>query len=157
MMAGGTMQRAYQITGIVFLLIAAFLGYHALNLRYYTPLGPGPGFFPVWLCGLLALLAVALVVQARFAAAEPLPEDFFAPRSGYLRILVVLIGLFAIPALMPTFGFRLTMLAFYLVLLTFLGRRNPIEIVVLALAGSFGAFYVFQLLSQPLPVGVFGI
>ena len=156
-MAEGTIQRAHQIAGIVFLLIAVFLGYHALKLRYYTPLGPGPGFFPIWLCGLLGLLALALVVQAWLAAPEKLPDDFFASRVGYLRILVVLAGLFAVPALMPVFGFRLTMLAFYLVLLTFLGRRNPFEIVVLALAGSFGAFYVFQLLSQPLPVGVFGI
>lgn len=151
------MQRTYQITGIVFLLIAVLLGYHSLTLRYYTSLGPGPGFFPIWLCILLGLLAVALIVQARRAAPEPLPDGFFASRAGYFRILVVLVGLFAVPTLMPFFGFRLTMLAFYLVLLIFLGRRNPVEIVVLALAGSFGAFSVFQLLSQPLPVGVFGI
>jgi putative tricarboxylic transport membrane protein len=151
------MQRAYQVTGIVFLLIALFLGYHAVGLRYYTSLGPGPGFFPVWLCVLLGLLAAAFVVQAWFATPEPLPEGFFASRTGYFRILVVLIGLFTIPAVISTLGFRLTMLAFYLVLLTFLGRRNPIEIIVLAIAGSFGAFKVFELLSQPLPVGMFGI
>ena len=156
-MSGATVQRAHQITGVVFLLIAAFLGYHAVKLRYYTPLGPGPGFFPIWLCAILGLLAVTLFFQARLATPEPLPEGFFASRAGYFRILVVLAGLFAIPVLMPTFGFRLTMLVFYLALLVFLGRRNPIEIILLALAGSFGTFYVFQLLAQPLPVGMFGI
>ena len=70
-MSGATVQRAHQITGVVFLLIAAFLGYHAVKLRYYTPLGPGPGFFPIWLCAILGLLAVTLFFQARLATPEP--------------------------------------------------------------------------------------
>src|SRR5688572_24317765 len=102
MQAIATMQRAYLIAGVVFLLIAAFPVYHACKLRYYTPLWPGPGFFPICLCGILALLAVTVIVQAWLAAPQKLPEDFFAGRAGYLRILVVLAGLFVIPLLMPT-------------------------------------------------------
>jgi putative tricarboxylic transport membrane protein len=152
------MRRVYVVTGITFLLLAAFLGYHASALRYYTPLGPGPGFFPMWLCGLLGLLALVVIAQAVFAKSEPLPDDFFASRSGYRRIATVLIGLLAVAILMPTFGFRLTMLAFFLALLSLLGRRHPLETLLLALAGSFGVFYLFvEFLSQPLPVGIFGI
>lgn len=59
---------------------------------------------------------------------------------------------------MPTLGFRLTMLAFFLALLSLLGRRHPLETSILALIGSFGTFYLFvEFLSQPLPVGIFGI
>lgn len=152
------MRRTYQITGLVFLLLAAFLGHHAWGLSYYTPLGPGPGFFPLWLCILLALLAVVVFLQATFRQPVALPENFFAPASGYRRIAAILISLFAVATLMPTFGFRLTMLAFYLALLSLLGRRHPLETLVLAVIGSFGTFYVFvEFLSQPLPVGIFGI
>jgi putative tricarboxylic transport membrane protein len=152
------MRRVYVITGLTFLLLAVFLGYHASALRYYTPLGPGPGFFPVWLCGLLGLLAVVVIAQAVVAKPEALPDEFFATRSGYRRIAAVLLGLLAVAILMPTFGFRLTMLVFYVALPSLLGRRHPLETLLLAFAGSFGVFYLFvEFLSQPLPVGIFGI
>jgi hypothetical protein len=50
-------RRAYQLSGLAALLVAVFLGYQAAGLTYYTRIGPGPGFFPRWLCGVLALLA----------------------------------------------------------------------------------------------------
>jgi putative tricarboxylic transport membrane protein len=152
------MRRVYVITGLAFLLLAALLGYHAFALRYYTPLGPGPGFFPLWLCGLLGVLALVVIVQAVLARPEALPDDFLASRSGYRRIAAVVVGLLAVAILMPTLGFRLTMFAFYVALLSLLGRRHPLETLVLSLAGSFGVFYLFvEFLSQPLPIGTFGI
>ncbi len=152
------MRRSYQITGLVFLLLAAFLGYRAWGLSYYTPLGPGPGFFPLWICILLAVLAAFVFLQATFRQPSALPEGFFASASAYRRIAAVLVALLAVATLMPTLGFRLTMLAFYLVLLSLLGRRNPLETLILALIGSFGVFHLFvEYLSLPLPVGMFGI
>jgi putative tricarboxylic transport membrane protein len=150
------MRLALQITGFVLLPIAAFLGYTAAKLPYATAMGPGPGFFPVWLCGLLALLAIIMIAQANFGQSSPLPADFFSERSGYLRIVAAIAGLFAIALGMSQLGFPITAFLFYVVLLTIFGRRNPIEIVVLAAIGSFGVYYLFsKLLSQPLPPGLF--
>lgn len=152
------MRRSHQITGVVVLLVAGFLGYHAWRLAYYTPLGPGPGFFPLWICILLALLATFVVVNATFREPSALPEDFFATAPAYRRIAAVLIALFAVANLMPILGFRLTMLAFYIALLSLLGRRHPLETLTLALIGSFGVFHLFvEFLSLPLPVGVLGL
>src|SRR5436190_20509222 len=100
------MRRVHQIAGTAFFLVAAFLGYHAIELRYYTPLGPGPGFLPVWLCALLALLAIATVLQATKAPVEPLPAGFFAERRGYARISTVLVSLLTLPWIMALPGFR---------------------------------------------------
>jgi putative tricarboxylic transport membrane protein len=36
----------------------------ALLLKYYTSYGPGPGFFPVWISGLLILLAILYLVES---------------------------------------------------------------------------------------------
>jgi putative tricarboxylic transport membrane protein len=150
------MRLTYRITGLILLPIALFLGYRAIQLSYYTSIGPGPGFFPLWLCGLLALLAIAMVAQASFGTPEPMPENFFAEASGYKRMAVAVISLFATAVIMPVLGFRATTLIFYLVLLVMLGRRNPIEIIVLAALGSFGVYYLFsRILSQPLPVGLY--
>ena len=57
-------RRAYQLSGLLGLLVAAVLGYQAARLPYYTRIGPGPGFFPRWLCGILALLSLAILARA---------------------------------------------------------------------------------------------
>ena len=53
-----SMRRPYQIAGTIFLFFAAFIAYESLKLRYYTPLGPGPGFFSFWLGVLLFVLSL---------------------------------------------------------------------------------------------------
>lgn len=151
------MKRPYQITGVVLMLVAAFLVRESLRLRYYTPLGPGPGFFPLWLSILLAILAVAMFWQATFGKPEAMPADFYSDRKGYLRIGAVLGALVGVIVLIGPLGFRLVTLGFYLFLLIALGRQHLLLTVIIALAGSFGVYYVFvHWLATPLPIGLFG-
>ena len=150
------MRRFHQLAAAVIVPAALFFGYQASKLAYYTPIGPGPGFFPVWLCGLLAVLGTMLFAQATFGPPEKRPADFFAERSGYSDIGASLAAVFAAAILFEIVGFSIAMFAFYVALLVRFGRRKPVEIVVLAAAGSFGVDYVFsQLLSQPLPASPF--
>ena len=133
-----------------------FLGAVAFRLSYYSSLGPGPGFFPLWLCGLLAILALAMIAQATLGGDGPLPVDFFPDRTGALRIAVAILALFATAATMSLVGFRIGAFVFYVVLLVAFGRRNPLEILALAAIGSFGVYALFsRVLSQPLPTGLF--
>lgn len=140
------------------MLVAAFLALESMRLRYYTSLGPGPGFFPLWLSILLAILAAAMFWKATFGKPEAMPADFYADRKGYLRVGAVLGALVAVIVLIGPLGFRLVTLGFYLFLLTALGRQHPLVTVIIALAGSFGVYYVFvHWLAIPLPIGIFGI
>lgn len=151
------MKRPYQLAGAVFLLIAAYVARESLELRYSTPLGPGPGFFPLWLSVALGLLATAMIYQATFRSNDLRPPDFFATRSGYVRLAVIVGAIAGTVALMVPLGFRLTMLAFYLVLLNVLGRPHVLTVGLVALGGSFGVYYLFvELLRVPLPVGSIG-
>jgi hypothetical protein len=151
-------KRPYQITSVVLLGISLFVALQSMKLRYYTPLGPGPGFFPLWLSILLALLAAMMLWQATFGKPEAMPDDFFADRRGYLHIGAVLAALVGVIALLERLGFCLVMLGFYLFLLTFLGRQHPAVTAVIALAGSLGVYYVFvHWLAVPLPSGLFGV
>lgn len=152
------MKRPYQITGLVLLLVAAFLVRESLSLRYYTPLGPGPGFFPLWLSILLAILAVAMLWRVTFGKSEAMPADFYPDRKGYLRVGAVLGALIGVILLIKPLGFRLVMVGFYLFLLIALGRQHILITVIIALAGSFGVYYVFvHWLATPLPIGLLGI
>ena len=152
------MKRPYQITSLVLLGISLFVALESMRLRYYTPLGPGPGFFPLWLSILLVLLAAMMFWQATFGTPEAMPDDFFANHRGYLRIGAVLAALVGAIVLLERLGFCLVMLGFYLFLLTFLGRQHPAVTAVIALAGSLGVYYVFvHWLAVPLPNGLFGV
>ena len=150
-------RRAYQLSGLAGLLVAAVLGYQAIRLPYYTRIGPGPGFFPRWLCGILALLSLAILARAtrgRDAAAArhrpPRPAGGAPDRRRRRRPVPV-------AAVTTTLGFRLTMLTFYLVVIGMLGRWRWIETPVLAVLGSFAAYYILvEWLKLPLPVGVLG-
>jgi putative tricarboxylic transport membrane protein len=150
------MTRGHQIAALAILVLAVFLGWQATRLTYYSPLGPGAGFFPIWLCIVLAFLAVSVLVSATIARA-PLPDEFWPERAGVLRIAFVLAGLVFVVAALKPLGFRLTSLLFTATLLPALGRRNPIEIAAVALFASFGVYALFvDQLRLSLPIGMFG-
>lgn len=152
-----TMRRCYQITGATILLAAAYIGYDSLQLKYYTSMGPGPGFFSFWLSVLLGALSIGMVLQATLKPAEPMPPDFFATRTGYLRMGAVVLALAGTTAFLERLGFPLTILAVYLFLLFALRPEGPIVNVLIALAGSFGVYHLFvRWLHVPLPAGVLG-
>jgi putative tricarboxylic transport membrane protein len=151
------MNRTYQITGVVFLLLAAFIAWESLEIKFYTNNGPGPGFFSFWLSMALGLLAVRMILQATFRESEPMPEGFFASRSGYLRAGAIVMALIVTTALLDIVGFPLTMLVTILFLLFALGRPSLIVTLLVSAAGSFGCFYLFdRWLKVPLPTGFFG-
>jgi len=149
------MRRVYQVTGLLFLGAALFVGAASMELTYYTRIGPGPGFFPLWLCTILAVLSLGMLLQATLGQTEPLPPDFFASAKSYWHNAVVLLGLIATALLMNYLGFIITMFFFYLLLLSTLARRNIVETVILSIVGSFGVYYLLaHLLNRPLPRGL---
>ncbi len=152
------MKRPYQITGTVVVFFSAFVAVESLSLKFYTSYGPGPGFFPFWISVFLGLLAANMVFRATFQPRDPMPDGFFASKKGYLRVGAILLALVATIVFMDELGFRPMMLLFYLFLLSALGRQNHLVTAAVALAGSWGVYYVFvELLKVPLPIGMFGI
>ncbi len=152
-----SMKWTYRITGALFLLLAIFVAVESLKLRYYTPLGPGPGFFSFWLSLVFGGLSLLMILQTMIGQAEPMPEDFFSDRIGYLRIGAVVLALFLTVYLFEPLGFCLTMFSVCVFLLYALGRQGIIMTLLVSLASSFGTFYVFDhWLKVPLPRGVLG-
>lgn len=152
-----TTGRTYKITGLVLFVIAALFCAESLKLRYYTLLGPGPGFFPLWIALGLAVLSLVIVVQATVGRLDVPAEDRSVPLSGALRILGVVGAMAAVTVLLEPLGFRLTMTAFLLILLLALGRQAFWLASGISLAITLGTFQLFtQLLKIPLPSGLLG-
>ncbi len=156
------MKRPYQITSVVFILFSAFIAREALELKYYTSLGPGPGFFPFWLSMIMIVLSGFMFYHATWGKSDPMPADFFASRVGYLKALAVCVSIVFVVFAMEEVGFKITMAIFFVWLLATLGRLKGlvgwVSMAAVVVGGSWGAFYVFNdMLKVPLPTGAFGI
>jgi putative tricarboxylic transport membrane protein len=151
-------KRPYQITAVICALFAAFVAYESLDMELYFVRGPGPGFFPWWLSLVFGFLAVLMFYYATFRPVDPMPEDFFPTRSGYLRMAAIIGSLAGTLVLFEPLGFRLTTFLFFLFLLSVLGRHGLVLTTVFSLAGSFGVYEVFvRFLDIPLPIGFLGV
>jgi putative tricarboxylic transport membrane protein len=151
-----SLRRAHQIAGGVLLALGVFVIWQALSLRYYTSIGPGPGFFSFWLGVMLTLLSLAMIGVATWRDREPLPQPMFTDRRGYLGIASVIASLLCAGLLMRPLGYPLTMLLIMFVMLR-IGGGSWLVTIIGSLLGSFGLYYVFiHWLRVPLPAGLIG-
>jgi putative tricarboxylic transport membrane protein len=129
----------------------AFIVYEGSKLRYYTPIGPGPGFYPVWVGGLIVVLAIIWLVQVSFRPVDPMPEDFIPRRDRLMHVLGTFAALIVYTAVVKLFGFRLTTLALLLFLLRGIGQVGLVWTAIIACGGSWGVYYAFTKLEVYLP------
>jgi hypothetical protein len=156
------MHRPQQAAAVILLLFAAFIVWQALKLQYYTPLGPGAGFFAVWLGGLLSLLALVQLLQSARTARKPAainPAVSGSPESeeeqamptgrALLRVGAVLGALILTGLLLPVLGFQVTVFVLLVFLLLGLERVRPLTTLIVAVVFSVG---LFQILTRYLDV-----
>lgn len=142
-----------------------------LGLGYWTTLGPGPGFFPVWIGVLLGVSSAVWLIQAlrgnpnvATPPADPptdtdVPADSIAtaPPAKKRPIWIVLLSLIILASLLDILGFQLAMFAFLIFHLKFQGDRKWLSSLVIAAAGSFGVYYLFtDVLQVTLPSSSIG-
>jgi putative tricarboxylic transport membrane protein len=149
-------QRAGRVAPSVLAGIGAFtaVGIYVLvssvGLGLWTSLGPGPGLFPFAMGAVLVAMTIIWLVQELRRPSET--------EEGVDRRLVieVVVSLAILAAVMDLLGFQLSMFLFLLYHLKLRGRRTWVSSLIIAVAGSFGAFYAFNYgLNVSLPVSAF--
>ncbi len=146
------MKRAQLVGGLIFLAGSVYVVVEALGMKYYDAIGPGAGFFPLWLGIILGVLSLGCLVQAwRDMGGDP-KEHFLPDRHGMTHVAIIVVALVLFVVLLNPIGFRLAMLGFLLFMLTVLGRQKLPITVAIAVLGSFGSYYAFNhWLGVPLP------
>jgi putative tricarboxylic transport membrane protein len=152
------MKRIYQTTSIILILLGVCIFWGSLQLKYYTTIGPGPGFFPRWVGLLFTLLSTVWFLEVTLKPCEPIPADWIPSRAGQMRMGAIVAALALAIWLVDVIGFSLTMFPFLLFSITVLGRQSTLITSSVALAGSFGVAYVFsRFLDVYLPVSPFEV
>lgn len=150
-----SMRRVYQVTGFVILVVAGALIHSASSMQYYSSLGPGPGFFPLWLAGSLAVLALLMVLEATFGAAEAMPEDFWPGRGAVVRILGLVVSLAGAALFLDSVGFAITVFLMCVLAMRLLGQSSVLVTLLVSFAASFGVYFLFtRWLGVSLPAGL---
>lgn len=129
---------------IVLMGLGLYVIVQSLALSYYTPVGPGPGFFPFWLGLLLILLSAASVIASFVSKMPVLFEDMIIPEpsaGAQMAINFVMVGFFALTVV--PLGFVLSMFVVLLVLLL-VNRVHVLMALAVALGGGLGASYAFS-------------
>ncbi len=137
------MQRIHQGAALCFTAFSAFVVWESWNLEYYTPLGPGAGFFPLWLGVVMGGLSLIWFVQISGRKGRPKDGAFLPERRGMVRLLSVLGAMVAATLLMDFLGYQLAMFLLLFFLLLIPGRQTIWLTMVVALLGSVGIYYLF--------------
>lgn len=98
------------LAGVVLLIISVVFFVLSLQFSYSSDVGPGPGFFPTWLSGLLILLSVIYISESK--QKKNASEETWPGKAEVKSILFVLLGLFAFVILFALFGFLVACFAF---------------------------------------------
>jgi putative tricarboxylic transport membrane protein len=129
----------------------------AAQLPYVSEVGPGPGFFPLWLGIGLLLFATGLMFgslrsSANETAAESRSEQRVATRSlaGWFAVMIAI-------ALLRWVGFVLSFIVLTIFLIVALERR-PVSVAIAVGLGLAVAFHVIftVALNVTIPKAVWG-
>jgi len=153
-MAAG-MRKTDLIAGLLLLGFALVVAEESLRLPFGTMRRPGIAFLPVLLSVLLALLSIALIVQARKRRAA---ADGPGLQLGlWKKVGASLAALFAFGFVFEWLGYIMSTI----LLLVFLMRAvEPVRwwlVLVVAVSSSLVTYIVFSLLGAPMPAGFLGI
>jgi putative tricarboxylic transport membrane protein len=152
------MQRVHQLSAALFAALSIVVVVASWKLEYYSSIGPGPGFFPIWLGGVMAVLSVIWLFQVTRRGPEGPARSFLPPRDGLVRIGAILGALASMALLMDTIGFQVSMFLFLGFLLLVLGGQRLWVTGIAALVGSAGIFHVLvRYLDLPLPTASIGV
>lgn len=142
-------------SGAIFILIAAWFALGTRELTIGTPLRMGPGFFPLMLAGVLALLGAIILIKG-FAHKKPAEMTGVPWRGGLLILLApIVFGMtvrgFA-PLGIPTLGF-VPSVAISILIASFASRRTTIAMAAtMTVVLTIFCLIVFQkMLGLPIP------
>jgi putative tricarboxylic transport membrane protein len=143
------------ISGAVLAALGTFIVIQGAIWPYYSPDGPGPGFFPVWYGVLMVALALWLMISAATKPKAEGDKKIFTVNTR--RALTVWFGLVVCLVVMAWIGFTLAFGLFTMFIVSYVLGRSLIAGIVTAVATSAGFYVVFwELLGVQIPLGPWG-
>ena len=137
-----------------FILFGAIIFQLSLSMKYYGEYGPGPGLLPLWISGMMVVLAAINLVTALKKNKTRL-SDILPKGTGLINVLSC-VGAYALFLLVvPYVGFTISSIAMLFILFSrgYSWRKG----ICLSILVTGILFFIFgSVLTVPLPVNEFG-
>ena len=145
------------LTGAVLAAFGGFVIYEAHALPYTSESGPGPGFFPLWI-GIGIALCSCFMLYAYSFRTDPNTEPRAKTSTAEMtRALGSWLAFVLAIAVLPLFGFAVSLGLLTAFLILVLDRRSPWLAIGVALGLALGFHLVFAVaLGVSLPAGPWG-
>ena len=144
--------RSDQLSGLMLLALALYVGWENRAYPIGTLQEPGPGYMPLLLAVFLGVAGVLMAVWGGKSA--PLASIRWTETKRAVVILVACgVALFALERI----GYRLTVIVLLVFFLGVIERRRPLPVALVALGFGLASYYVVgDLLHVPLPRSPWG-
>ena len=147
------MQRIHQVVALIFLAVSGYMMWESWELEYYTPTGPGAGFFPFWLGVVMGGMSLLWLAQVSRPKGKPEEGRFLPDVKGRTQIIAMIAALVLTALLLDLLGFQTTMFLFFMFMLLFVGRQSIWMSLVVSVLSSVGVYHVFvKFLDVRLPL-----
>lgn len=149
------MRKSVTITAILFLALALGAFIEARKLPFGRVSAPQPGFFPLILSVMLAIISLLVLVEALKGREE---DSVVGERLSRKGIGLALGALFAFAFLFESLGYLVTTFLFVAFLMRAMDREKWGLAIAVAFSASFVSYVLFGwLLQTPLPAGFLGM
>jgi putative tricarboxylic transport membrane protein len=127
----------------------------AMKLPYVAEVGPGPGFFPLWLGIGMVIFSTCVVFVAPTAAPQPAASE--TPPHNVGRAMAAWLALMVSIALYSRIGFGLSFVLLTVFLILALDRRPALLAIGVGVGLALAFYLIFTVaLNVSLPVAPWG-
>ena len=136
--------------GIVFLAIGILFFGYSLIYPYSSEVGPGSGFFPIWISGFLIVLALLYIYES--VKGSDSAEEI--TRESFGKVLMIIIFMVLFVLFLPIAGFNISGVAFLFAM--FFKSYGTVKNLIISLVSTLAIYFLFLLLGVQLPLNALG-
>ncbi len=136
--------------GIVFLAIGILFFAYSLIYPYSSEVGPGSGFFPIWISGFLIVLALIYIYES--VKGNDSAEEI--TRESFTKVLMIVIFMVLFVLFLPIAGFNISGTAFLFAM--FFKSYGLVKNLIISLVSTLAIYFLFLLLGVQLPLNALG-
>lgn len=141
--------------GVFILLFSIFMFNSSLNYEYYGQYGPGPGFFPLWLSGLLGVFSILFIFDSLRKNNRITFSDVIPKGKILLSLCKVVFSILLFILISPFLGYVISSIIIMLILL--IPDFKWITSFTTAASVTIVLFVVFNMILEiPLPTNIWG-
>jgi len=151
------MKKYDQMSSLLWLALAFYIGIESLRLPLGSWRDPGPGFLPLGAGIGLAILSLTVFSQARFRTEERTRQGWYS-QERWKSLLVILGVLFGYALFLDFLGFLVSTFLLLVMLFRFVEPQRWVVAIGGSALASIASYIVFEVwLKTQLPKGIFGI